>query len=63
MMWVCKIAYDDNGLGLIPSQCYRHPVLVDEQCLPTIRKLDSSATNMLLLTACTPRDDDERWWW
>lgn len=26
--------------------------------LPTIRKLDSSATNMLLLTACTPKDGD-----
>ena len=31
MMWVCKIAYDDNGLGFIPSRCYRHPVLVDDR--------------------------------
>ena len=25
------------------------------ECLPTIRKLDCSATNMLLLTVCTPK--------
>ena len=28
------------------------------ECLPTIRKLDCSATNMLLLTVCTPKDSD-----